>query len=99
MHFRAKLAQTLILGALLIAAFAAEIFAPAAAMAQADLGSVSGTITDGSGAVVPNATVTVKNTATGAERVTTSNSQGEYAVTQLPAADYTVSVKGSGFTT
>ena len=71
--------------------------APGMALAQADLGSVSGTVTDVSGAVVPHAVITVTNIATGAQRVTTSNAQGDYSVTQLPAADYTIMVSASGF--
>ena len=69
------------------------------AMAQADLGSVTGSVTDVSGAVVPRASVTVTNIGTGAQRVTTSNAQGDYAVTQLPAAEYTLTISAPGFTT
>jgi hypothetical protein len=56
-------------------------------------------VTDASGAVVPHATITLKNIANGAQRVSTSNAQGEYAITQLPAADYAISVAASGFNT
>lgn len=69
------------------------------AMAQADLGSVTGSVTDVSGAVVPHASVTVTNIGTGAQRVTTSNAQGDYAVTQLPAAEYTLTISAPGFST
>jgi hypothetical protein len=68
-----------------------------AMQAQADLGSISGTVSDASGAVIPRATVTVTNTATGAQRETTTNSVGDYAVTQLPAGDYTIHVSAQGF--
>ena len=73
--------------------------APPAAIAQADLGSISGIVTDASGAVIANASITVTNTATGASRVSTTNSRGEYAITQLNPGDYTVSVTASGFGT
>jgi hypothetical protein len=89
--------QAIILGATLSAGFAMATIASPAAMAQADLGSVSGTVTDASGAVVPHASISVTNVATGAERVSTTNAQGEYSVTQLPAADYTIKVTASGF--
>jgi len=68
-----------------------------AAFGQADLGSISGVVTDASGAVVPDAAVSVINTATGAERTTNTNARGEYAVTQLLPASYTVSISATGF--
>src|SRR5579863_7732115 len=68
------------------------------AHAQADLGSVSGTVTDASGAVVPNASITLTNVANGAQRVSTTNSQGDYAITQLPPTEYRITVSAAGFT-
>jgi hypothetical protein len=68
------------------------------AQAQADLGSVSGTVTDVSGAVVPNASVTLLNVANGAQRVSVTNSQGDYSITQLPPAGYRITVAAAGFT-
>lgn len=50
-------------------------------MAQSDLGSISGFVKDPTGATVPNATVTVKNEATGTERRVVSNESGYYTVT------------------
>lgn len=69
------------------------------AIAQADLGSVSGTVTDATGAVVSNATVTLTNNATGAIRTTVTNSHGEYAMTQLVPGTYTVNIAAAGFAT
>ncbi|MBS1856569.1 MAG: carboxypeptidase regulatory-like domain-containing protein [Acidobacteria bacterium] len=66
------------------------------AFAQSDLGSISGFVRDPSGAVVPNAKVTVKNP-TGLERQTTTNESGYYTVTNIPPAFYTVNVEASGF--
>ncbi len=68
------------------------------AQAQADLGSVSGTVTDASGAVVPNASITLTNIANGAQRVSTTNAQGDYAITQLPPTEYRITVSAAGFT-
>ena len=68
------------------------------AQAQADLGSVSGTVTDASGAVVPNASITLTNIANGAQRVSTTNAQGDYAITQLPPTEYRIMVSAAGFT-
>jgi hypothetical protein len=71
--------------------------APRVAIAQADLGSVSGVVTDASGAVIPKASVTLTNVATGAVRTSVTNGKGEYNVTQLNPATYTVDIKAPGF--
>lgn len=97
-HFR-KTFGSLLLGAALAGGFVTVAIAPPSALAQADLGSISGTITDASGAVIANASITVTNKATGAKRETVSNSKGEYSVTQLNPSDYTITVSGTGFGT
>src|SRR5437763_5426202 len=60
-------------------------------------GRVIGTITDQSGAVVPNAKVTVTNVATGETREATTDSEGTYQVLLLPIGSYRVAVEASGF--
>src|SRR5262249_24965296 len=61
-------------------------------------GSISGTITDPQGAVVPNATVTAKNKATGVERSTTTAESGTFNIPQVPSGMYNVTVQPtSGF--
>src|SRR3954466_9788923 len=60
-------------------------------------GDVTGTITDPSGAVVPNATVSVTNNATGQTQTATTNSSGAYRFSLLPPGGYTVSAAASGF--
>ncbi|MEO7660325.1 MAG: carboxypeptidase-like regulatory domain-containing protein, partial [Pyrinomonadaceae bacterium] len=60
-------------------------------------GSMSGTVTDPSGAVVPGATVTVVNTATGAERSAVASSTGAFDFQALQPGNYTISVEASGF--
>ena len=60
-------------------------------------GDVSGVVTDPSGAVVPNATVTVKSAETGATQTATTNAQGVYRVSLLKPGPYTVSAQSSGF--
>ncbi|MBI4905045.1 MAG: TonB-dependent receptor [Acidobacteria bacterium] len=54
---------------------------------------------DPSGAVVPNAKVTVKNEATAFERVTTTNDSGFYTITNVAPGYYTVTVEAAGFKT
>ena len=60
-------------------------------------GSMSGTITDSNGAVVPGASVTVTNIATGAERKTTTSESGTFSVPNLQPGNYSVAVESSGF--
>jgi hypothetical protein len=71
---------------------------PLSALAQFNA-SVQGTVTDSSGAVVPNATVTVTNQATSIGRSTRTSSNGFYNVTALPPGTYMVEVKAPGFET
>src|SRR5690348_4233907 len=59
--------------------------------------SVQGTVTDPSGAAVPNAKVTVTNQATGVSAQTTTSASGGYTVGELPPGNYTVTVEASGF--
>ncbi len=71
--------------------FASPIFG------QSDRGSIRGTVTDPSGALVPNAKVIVTNNDTGEKRETVSNDEGIYNVPELKASNYTVVVESSGF--
>jgi len=86
----------LAIGLVAMAGFVANLSAPVA-IAQADLGSVTGVVTDASGAVVPNAQVKVTNPATGAIRASETNGRGEYSVTQLQPATYSLTVTAQGF--
>ena len=52
--------------------------------AQNDVGSIVGFVTDSSGAVVPNAKVTIKNEGTGESRTVSTDGSGHYAVPNLP---------------
>ncbi|HZZ15885.1 MAG TPA: carboxypeptidase-like regulatory domain-containing protein, partial [Candidatus Sulfotelmatobacter sp.] len=67
------------------------------ASGQAVYGSILGTITDPSGAAVPNAKVTVTDQRKGTKDETTTNESGNYSVTHLIPDTYTVHVEGSGF--
>ena len=60
-------------------------------------GQITGTVRDNTGAVVPNASVTVANTSKGIDRSTTSNGDGEYSVPGLGAGTYDVTVAAQGF--
>src|SRR5712691_11940776 len=67
--------------------------------AQATNGTILGTITDASGAVVSGAAVEAKNTATGVTRSVTTNAQGRYRVPDLIVGEYEAQVTMKGFQT
>jgi hypothetical protein len=68
-----------------------------AAFAQLTTADILGTVTDATGAVVPNATVVLTNLGTNEQRTTTSNGSGDYSFNILPVGHYSVSVKATGF--
>src|SRR5262245_59335422 len=61
--------------------------------------AIEGTVTDPAGAVVPKATVTIKNAATGTERTAQTSDNGYFRISSLPAVAFTVTVGASGFKT
>jgi Carboxypeptidase regulatory-like domain len=67
------------------------------ASAQSTFGSMRGTVSDASGAVVPGATVTVHSLAQNFDRQATTNEAGEFVVENLQPGHYSVSVEHSGF--
>ena len=64
---------------------------------QSVRGTILGTVTDSSGAVVRGAHVTVKQTATDLTRTEVTGDSGEYSIPQLPVGPYLLSVEQSGF--
>ncbi len=81
-------------------ALAVFAIAPCAlAQSQAAGGAIEGTISDESGAILPGASVVVRNTATGASRETQSDSAGLYRAPLLPVGSYEVRASLSGFAT
>jgi Carboxypeptidase regulatory-like domain len=72
---------------------------PVALMAQSDNSSITGTITDPSGAVVDRAEITVISELTGAEHKTISNRSGFYTIAGLAPGKYTVKVVAPSFHT
>jgi len=69
------------------------------AYAQTDNGRIVGTVTDANGAIVPGATVVVKNDRTGEERTVTTTEVGYYSVSGLKPSIYTVSASAQSLTT
>lgn len=72
-------------------------FAASPGVAQTITGAVTGTVTDPSGAVIPNVRVTATNTATNIANTTQSNDAGIYNFPFLPIGDYTVEAEAQGF--
>jgi carboxypeptidase family protein len=75
------------------------LLAPAAARAQATSASVTGTVRDASGAIVPGATVQIRNHNTSQVAETVTDGRGAFRLQSLPVGDYHLSVQLSGFTT
>jgi hypothetical protein len=83
-------------GALLIS-FMAVLIAGAPLLAQITTTEMIGTVTDQSGAAVPDAQVTAISTDTGLLRTVTTNAQGEYRIELLPTGRYSLEVSAKGF--
>jgi hypothetical protein len=75
----------------------ALLLCPRPAAAQAVTGTILGTVTDSSGAVMPGVTVVVTHTETGLNRTFVSDSNGEYTAPSMPTGTYTVKAELSGF--
>jgi hypothetical protein len=66
-------------------------------LAQASASSISGTVTDASGSVVPGATVTITNQATGVTRTATTDNGGFYSAEGLSVGQYRIDIAKPGF--
>src|SRR5437660_11393875 len=85
---------------ILMLALAAAVLSPGIlAQTTISTGSIQGTITDPSGAVVNGAQITITNKATGQVINTSTSSSGTYASGALIPADYVVRVEAKGFST
>ena len=90
MKFRSMLALCVSLFLLLIAS-------PSLLAQTAGTGALSGTVTDPSGAVVPNVTVTATSVDTGAVRTATTGGDGSYIISLLQPGNYRVRFDAAGF--
>jgi hypothetical protein len=77
--------------------FALFMLCSLAAVAQFEVGSITGAVTDSTGARVPGATVEARQKSTNSSRKTTTTSTGEYAFIGLQPGDYTIVVAQNGF--
>src|SRR5215208_5653465 len=77
---------------------AASVFLAATLVfAQSFTGSISGLVTDSSGAVIPGAQVTVINVGTNSRSTATTDTSGNYTVPLLPRGDYRIEISAGGF--
>jgi hypothetical protein len=90
MPFKLKLTFQVIVFTLALLCFAGVSLGQSTATLQ-------GTIKDEKGSVVPGAKVTARNLATGIERTTQSDSDGNYQIASLPVGSYSIGVEASGF--
>src|SRR5579875_1353462 len=77
----------------------AVLFAFAVAWGQGPTAEVTGSVSDASGGVIPNAKVVITNTHTNAQRSLVSNSSGIYDASSSPPGVYSIKVSASGFRT
>jgi hypothetical protein len=82
---------------LLSCLMAATLLCPISGPAQTVTGSVTGEVTDTTGAIIPKADVTVENIATGVKTSTTTNGSGVYTVRFLAIGQYRVTIAAAGF--
>src|SRR5436190_22988241 len=82
-------------GLLFIATFLLALLT--AALAQTTTGAITGTVTDPSGALIPNVKITATNTATNVANTTQTNEAGVYNFPFLALGDYTVAAEAQGF--
>jgi hypothetical protein len=71
--------------------FASHLFA------QSNRGTITGTVSDSTGALIPGVQVVLTNTETGAKSDTVTTGTGNYTVLQLPVGTYTLTVDQTGF--
>src|SRR5262249_55155099 len=77
----------------------AAVLAAANLCGQAATATIQGTVTDMSGAAVPDAAVQLKNTGTGAVRTVNTNAQGRYQVSEVAVGNYDAQASKAGFQT
>src|SRR6266851_515940 len=80
-------------------AAAVSLLLTACLFGQLNRGSLTGVVTDATGSVVPQARVTIRNTATAATYQTTTNDTGQYIQPNLPAGPYQIAFEAASFKT
>ena len=101
MHKQTSPAPSLSRMGFLLTAVAAllMLFAAPGLVAQSDTGSIVGTVTDSTGAIIPGAAVVATNTGNGLQLSAKSNGSGEFNILAVPRGSYTVTAAMTGFET
>jgi hypothetical protein len=94
-EFRSEWLKALVIGVLVILAMAI----PALSQTQITTGTIQGTVSDANGAIVPGASVEIKNLDTNLSRTLTTDDGGRFAALALPPGPYSVTVSKQGFAT
>ena len=84
-------------GVLLLGMFATALHGTGVAFAQADEGSISGSLHDSSGASIPGAKITITNPANGFTLTVTTDASGNYTATPLRLGSYSIQAQAQGF--
>ena len=82
-----------------VACLLAAMLLLSSAFAQTVTGSITGVVTDQSGAVILGANITAENSATSVKTSAKTNASGVYTIRFLPIGTYTVTVEANGFST
>src|SRR5713101_5446163 len=83
----------------ILAALILSMFCAVTTKGQTGTSNITGTVRDTNGAVVPGATVTAKNEATGVTSTQTTTDSGLYSFASLPVGNYTITIEKQGFKT
>lgn len=92
-----KHSNRILVGLLILGMLGLSLLISNPARAQVVGATLSGTVTDNSGAAIPNAQVSIKNVATGVTRSVTTDTAGFYQAPNLDSGNYDVNVTASGF--
>ncbi len=93
------LGRLIVAGVCVAVMFGVQQALPVVAFAQSATATLSGSIEDQNGAMIPNVSIAVINLAQGFQRTTTTNGEGVFVVPLLPPGTYTIRVEHPGFTT
>jgi hypothetical protein len=80
-----------------IRAISVFLFSTLLLLAQLNRGSITGTVTDNSGSVIPNVKIGIRNTATGAVYQSVTNENGQYSAPNLPTGTYAITFEAPNF--
>jgi hypothetical protein len=89
--------QQIITGKIFSLALAVILLLAATVLTQTFYATIVGKVTDLNGANIPNATVTITQNGTNRTQTVTTNSEGEYTITQLQPGEYTLKISYTGF--